>query len=531
MNLYFSPTERNELNFPTSNLSINITDTVINSNDKVEINAEHSFNHIDSNDNIDREEIEINDFYEKYRSTLNKFNNTLTQKKLNKTKVYFIVKSKILQGKEINFAVPIRCSEDLDLSFLELSKSLISMFFFVKVDPKEGQRYIEGRPGNRPYNLKHLVDPEPPFDVEHEFSLEDLILPRKYDVKGDKLDLPEDLELNDPSRLRVERAFDAEGVMRWFSFFLGEYEYTGSMADNTFLINSSNYGINLRYKKNDDGRQEKTNIVSRFKEIDLKKKGFKAFSMYNLMSCILGNTSAVVDKNLIPVFSNLEDAQDLLITTLEEINQPFQVLRKVETPSILEQYRNLDYLDDSFSFQNRYFFPNPDSRIDKIKTRNLKSSSYYHEDNYQTKGPAFVEGTESVEYDVYVPMSQAPPFVPKNVWREEDYWLFLDRYFPGQAEDYSWFESRDMSKSEKVLLKKCQDVKIISMGFADFLEFWNNPTQKNSEILFIPSSKNLKKIKSYKKGNDRLYEYQTKFRDYKNQNLENYTYEIKVSGD
>ncbi|CAM9140411.1 unnamed protein product, partial [Ectocarpus sp. 13 AM-2016] len=40
----------------------------------------------------------------------------------------------------------------------------------------------------------------------------------------------------------------------------------------------------------------------------------------------------LVEKSIIPVFSNLEDAQNLLITVLEEVNEPFQVRRKMEGP-------------------------------------------------------------------------------------------------------------------------------------------------------------------------------------------------------
>ena len=129
---------------------------------------------------------------------------------------------------------------------------------------------------------------------------------------------------------------------------------------------------------------------------------------------------------------------------------------------------------------------------------------------------------------------KANEFAPKHIWREFVFTLFQEENFPNEEEAYSWLESRDMTVADKGLLQKSQDVKIISMGLADFLEFWNNPTTKNGELLFIPSSKNLNKRKLpfiSKKPRDPFYDYQQKFRESKKKDTENYTYEILVSPD
>nr|YP_010922904.1 hypothetical protein RMB59_pgp099 [Colpomenia sinuosa]WJZ45220.1 hypothetical protein [Colpomenia sinuosa] len=494
---------------------------------------------------MDQEDQEMDEFYKKYTEEKSKFDRNISRKKLNKIKLYFIVKSKEVKGKEVNCAVPIRTFDDLGNSIIEKSNLLIASFFHVKVDHNLPGKYIEGRPGTRPFRLDHLIDTQPPFGAEEEVPLENFILPRKYGVDGVKLDLPKDSGLNDPSRLRVEDVMDEFGIMRSYIFFLSEYEYNDSMVDNTFLVNSFRYGTDAREKKSSYGEKDDYSFLKRIKEINFREDGFKSFSISNILSLIFGSKDSRLDKSIIPVFSNIEDAQDLLITVLEEINQPFQVRRKVERPSTIQYYRSLDYLDDSFSLQNRYFFPDPDSNMDKlkdlliryrlIKPRNISyasSGEYYHEDRYQTKGPFFVEDIESVDDDVYIPMTDRSEYAPKYIWRESDYWTFLNYYFPGQAEEYSWLESRDISESDKGLLQKSQDVKIVSMGLADFLEFWNDPSKKNADLLFIPSSKKLNKMKlpfSRKKPQDQFYNYQQKFRDSKKHTQNNYTYEIKIS--
>nr|YP_009694323.1 hypothetical protein Scana_096 [Hapterophycus canaliculatus]AXU40740.1 hypothetical protein Scana_096 [Hapterophycus canaliculatus] len=527
MSIYFPVNDYSELNFPANNLSINITEP---------ISKQDSERHV----NIDQEDIEIGEFYKKYSTERNRFATTTSTKKLNKIKVYFIVKPKLVKGKEVNVAVPIRAFDDLGNSIIEKSNTLIASFFHVRVDHNLPGKYIEGRPGTRPFRLEHLIDTEPPFSTEEEVPLENFILPRMYGADGVKLDLPKDSE--DPSRLRVESAVDEFGIMRSYVFFLSEYEYTDSAIDNTFLVSSYRYGTDAREKKSFYGEKDDHTLLTRIKKINFKEDGFKSFGIANILSVLFGSKGARIDKNIIPIFSNVEDAQDLLITLLEEVNQPFQVRRKVEKASTPEYYRSLDYLDDSFSLQNRYFFPDPESRIDQLKDflikyrfmkpRNISSASqnnYYSENQYQTKGPFFVADIDLT--DAYVPMSQQS-FAPKYIWRESDYWAFLRDYFPGQAEEYSWLETRHITEYDKGLLKKSRDAKIVSMGLADFLEFWNDPARKNADILFIPSSDKLNKKKlpfSPKKSQDQFYNYQQKFRDYKKQDTKNYNYEIKVS--
>lgn len=536
MNLYFSTMEYNELNFPTDNLSTSISNLTRDTNDIQNLDS-------NSNDNnLKKEDTESSQFYKSYMSEEDNFENADSQNKLNKVKLYFIVKSKIVEGKEINYAIPIRSFDDLGNTILEKVNAFIASVFYVKVeDYLHGREYIEGSPGSRPYSLKHMVRPEPPFYAETEFPLEDFMLEKKYKVtSNNKLELLEE-NLGD-KRIRVDYQ-DTLGKMRAFYHWIGHNEYPEAMLDNTFLINTAQYGTDNRSTKSFNGEAEETGFFTRLKELDLKDKDrFKYFNLSNIFSVVSGNVSSTIDKNIIPVFSNLEDAQDLLVTVLEEINQPFQVRRKIESPDKPQYSKSLNYLDDSFSFQNNYFGPEPKGRIERIKSlfninklTNLYKHSdneFYNENKYQTKGPFFLEDLEPIDNDVYIPMSQRTKSAPKYIWRETDYYSFLDRYFPGQPEAYSWWESRDMSDIDKGLLKKSQDIKIISMGLGDFLEFWNNPLKKNAEILFIPSSNdiNKKQLPLFpKKRRDRFYDYQQKFRESKKQENQHYVYEIKIS--
>lgn len=529
MNLYFSPIERNELNFPTSNLSTSLPHLTRDTND---------IQNLDSNrdgDILDQEDIESSQFYKNYTSEEDIFTKKESQKKLNKVKLYFIVKSKIVNGKEVNYAVPIRSFDDLGNTILEKVNTFIASVFYVKVEDKvHGREYIEGSPGSRPYRLEHMVRPDPPFNVEIEFPLENFMLEKKYKVNSNKFELLKENLLD--TRIKVDYQ-DALGKMRAFYYWIGPNEYTEGMLDNTFLVNTSQYGTDNRSTKSFNGEKEENGFFSRVKELDLKDKDrFKYFNLSNIFSVVSGNVSSSIDKNIVPVFSNLEDAQDLLVNVLEEINQPFQVRRKIENPDKSQYSKSLNYLDDSFSFQNNYFRPESAGRFERIKylfkIKNNSLNEFYHENKYQTKGPFFLEDLDPVDNDVYIPMSQRTKSAPKFIWREIDYSSFLDRYFPGQPEAYSWWESRDLSDIDKGLLKKSQDLKIISMGLGDFLEFWNSPLKKNAEILFIPSSNDINKRQLSllpKKSQDRFYNYQQKFRESNKQENDQYVYEIKVS--
>ncbi|CAM9685143.1 unnamed protein product [Ectocarpus fasciculatus] len=527
MNLYFSPTEHYKLHVPVSQLSTNIFENIKNKIEETrEINTDSIINH--DNDNLKEEDIEMLEFHEKYTSELSTFKKTEANKKLNKIKIYFIVKSKIVKGQELNFAIPIRGFDNLGHSRLEKFHSFINILFEIGL-----YKNYEGSPEVRPFSLERIIVAADPYGLNEEFSLEDLVLPKQYGPDGIKIE--SDISMFDMSRLRQVITRTKKGKKGSIYYLSSDYHYTESMVDNTVFTHTSKYVT--------DGKKTKENTF-----VTRAKAGFKIVISTNPLKLIFGNRNSVKNKNIIPVFSSLEDAQDLLITVLEEVNEPFQVRRKMEGLDTNKYDRSLDYLDDPFCYQNRYF--NPENVIEKFKEflrtyrfikarkRSSLKDDYYHENKYQTKGPFCIIDPEPEAGDMtYEPLwlrEQANEFAPRHIWRESDCLLFQEENFLDDAEVYSLLESRDMSIADKVLLKNSQDVKIISMGLADFLGFWNNPTTKNGEVLFIPSSKDLTLNKRgspviSKKPIDPFYEYQQKFRESKKKDTENYTYEIIVS--
>lgn len=548
MNLYFPLTERNELHIPVNQLSSNIFETIKNKIDeKSEINTDSLVDHDENtNDNLEVkniENLEMMNFHEKYTSKLNTLKKSEAHKKINKINIYFIVKSKIVNGKEMTVAIPIRCFDDLGNTNPEKFHNSINNLFNVNVCRERPKRpNTQGSPELKPFNLEEIVFAAHPFGMDEEFSLKDLILPKEYGGDGNKLkpNIPEFDLLSQLIRIKSRNKYTGKART---TYYLGhEYDYNKSSVDNTILSNTSNYVI--------DPKKTNNTFAKRLREIDFKKDGFKVVNTKNLLKLIGGDRTPLVEKSIIPVFSNLEDAQDLLITVLEEVNEPFQVRRKMEGPNTPQYDRSLDYLEDPFCYQNKYFYP--ESVVDKVKDflrayrfiKERKRSSFkddlYNENRYQTKGPFSILDGETADDDhMDEPLwirEQAHEFAPRHIWRETDRILFEAENFPGEGEVYSFLESRDMSVMDKTLLKKGQDVKIISMGLADFLEFWNNPTTKTGELLFIPSSKhlNLNKRKSpvrSKKPIDPFYDYQQKFYESTKKETESYTYEIIVSPD
>ncbi|CAM9096794.1 unnamed protein product [Ectocarpus sp. 8 AP-2014] len=541
MNLYFPLTEHNELHIPVNQLSSNIFETIKDKIDEnSEINTDSLVDHDENiNDNLEVENIEdleMMNFHEKYTSKLNTLKKTEAHKKINKIKIYFIVKSKLVKGKEMTVVIPIRCFDDLGNAKPEKFHNRIQNLF--DIDVLRGRPNTQGSPALKPFILEEIVSAAHPFGLDEEFSLEDLILPKQYGDDGTKLESGiEELDLL--SRLQTMQTRNQyTGKVRTIYYLSADYDYNQSVVDNTIFSTTSNYVI--------DSKKTNNTFAKRLKEIDFKKDGFKIVNTRNLFKLVWGNRTPLIEKSIIPVFSNLEDAQNLLITVLEEVNEPFQIRRKMEGPDTPQYDRSLDYLTDPFCYQNRYFYPK--SGIGKVKDflrkyrfikghkRSSLKDDLYHENKYQTKGPfSILDGETADDYHMDEPLwirEQAHEFAPRHIWRETDCLLFEAEYFPGEREAYSFLESRDMSVIDETLLKKSQDVKIISMGLADFLEFWNNPTTKTGELLFIPSSKHLNKRGSpvrSKKPIDPFYEYQQKFYGSTKKDTKNYTYEIIVS--
>nr|UAX21382.1 hypothetical protein [Alaria marginata]UAX22228.1 hypothetical protein [Alaria marginata]WKZ04804.1 hypothetical protein [Alaria marginata]WKZ04945.1 hypothetical protein [Alaria marginata]WKZ05086.1 hypothetical protein [Alaria marginata] len=435
--------------------------------------------------------------------------NLAAKEKLNKVQVYFIVKSIKGEGKEALVAVPINNFDDLSNSSYGKAISARAGTFLMRTDADLNKKgFIEGKPGNRPFILEHALEVEAPYGSLPELPLEALVLAKKYGINGnlEVQDLTIEEQEEDESKLITEMIVDDSGKERMLYYFLSEYEYDYAFLDNTIFTNVEPYLTTPRDEVSFN-RTFKDILENNIKTIgldDIWNKEKKELRLSEIEDLVYKNTDELLSKNIIPIFSDLEEAQDLLIIVLEELLEPFKTIRFIENSSNQDDYplTNIDYFDDSFTLQNKY--ASPETRMDKIQL-------------WLTK------------YRLIKSRTQLKPQYELNYQR------FLFPRIPEELHEFLEPDERSetayLSESDTVLLDIASNVKIVSMGLGDFLSFWNNSETKNGEILFIPSSKSFKKINLpliSKKPKDRFYEYQQKFRGGDKQKIEDYSYSYEI---
>nr|YP_009182406.1 hypothetical protein MOGBL74 [Costaria costata]ALF62950.1 hypothetical protein MOGBL74 [Costaria costata] len=432
--------------------------------------------------------------------------------KLNKIQVYCIVKPIKVEKKEFLVAVPVNNFDDLSNSSYGKAISARAGTFLMRTDADLNKKgFIEGRPGNRPFILEHALEVQAPYGSLPELPLEALLLPKKYGINGN-LEVPDltiEEQEEDESKLITETIVDDSGKERMLYYFLSEYEYDYAFLDNTIFTNVEPYLTTPRNETsfNRTFKDILENNIKTIKLHDIWNKEKKELRLAEIEDLVYKNTDELLSKNIIPVFSNLEEAQDLLIIVLEELLEPFKTIRFIENSSNQKDYplTNIDYFDDSFTLQNKYAFP--ETRMDKIQL-------------WLTK------------YRLIKSRTQLKPQYELNYQR------FLFPRIPEELHEFLEPDERSetayLSESDTVLLDIASNIKIVSMGLGDFLSFWNNSETKNGEILFIPSSKSFKKRSLpllSKKPRDRFYEYQQKFRGEGKQKIEDYSYSYEIKSD
>lgn len=559
MNFYFTPPviENAELNFSV-NQPISINEDYSNISDK-EIDSKEILN--DVKNESEKKEIDfdkINRFYQ-FNYEKKESRNTKVREKLNTIKIYILVKPTIVDNKKTNVAVPINNYEDLgNTGYGRTITALASTFLMRTAQDLAGQGLSEGSPGSRPFILEHAVGVEPPYDTEEKVSLKDLGK-GLFDKTKFKSQKEKRLELanldgavlgamQEEERLgtglegqvlnsEINREEDAmldldiqilEAAFGLIYYYSSPYEYDYSFLDNTIFTNSRPYQSQPRDEENFNRRW--TDLLKNLKNFNFEEQKNDLKVLFTESDRILfKNTTELLSKNIIPVFCDLEEAQTLLVTVLEELTQPYRAIRPIEgiqsTQVILPNLSNgLDYIDDSLTLENHYVNPNSNKGLQKIqeflkKYRVIKAPSTtfsvddYNADNYQLYGTK----------------------MKKSVY--ESWQLFFDEVEDlGKPYNYRkgpWDDTRSyLTKSDKKLLTIASEIKIISMGLGDFLEFWNNHEIKNGEVLFIPSLNNVKSKKLpfvSRKSKDRFYEYQQKFGGSQKYESNAFTYEITIS--
>ncbi|CAM9095379.1 unnamed protein product, partial [Sphacelaria rigidula] len=223
-------------------------------------------------------------------------------------------------------------------------------------------------------------------------------------------------------------------------------------------------------------------------------------------------------KDLIPVFSSLEEAEKFLLTTLEESLEPFKKHEIHTTPDSLDKTstndrfniilddrriynaRNVDYLDESTSFAfNNYPLnlpiTNKERKINKLaEKRKIKTLSnyrdHYDSNNYDTIRDLFGVNKKPVWYSTYMP---------------------------------AW-----IPKAQTNLLQTGAKTEIIEMDLDDFLKFWSTNEKKMGEIFYIPTSNKSKSFSSNKKKPlKKIHQYQRDFHIKARQKNTKYSYKIK----
>lgn len=496
------PAFSNNLNFPNILTKITYNETNNNSN------CEHL-----TNNNKKKHLEDIGNIYKNYKNPLNQ---SKVHQRLNKIKIYFIAKTIEIEGQRTTVAIPINTLDDLSNSgYAKALTSRVGLFQMrANIDPKD-LKPNEGTPGNQPFLLGHIVECNGSFDGIPNISLEDLKIPGE--LKVDNMSEEEKQVLQD-SKLKVQTQFivDQNGVGRTIHYYVyqDQYEYDYIFLDNTIFTNVESYYTDPRDRDNFKKTfVDKLKNLKDFNFVNFWDKEKKTLLILESTDIFYKNTDELLNKNIIPIFSNFEDAQNLLITVLEEILEPYKkydFLKKNEFTPL----SNIDYIDDSFNFKNRVIsYKTIINQLKHwlVKYRVLKSTTTTSQQHYQN-----------------YPNQNNIYYRQDNVNKANH----NDRSFNENSYFYNEIYINDF---DEVLFSMLNNTKIVSMGLEDFFYFWNNKETKNGEVVFIPSLKELRKTQFIlspsikKESKDQFYEYQKQFRNKTTNNIPSYFYELKSS--
>ena len=438
----------------------------------------------DKEDHLDYAQIEdMLKIHEKYQ-TKSQRKNTLI-KKLNKTKVYFIAKSMNIEDDKMIVAVPINNFDDLTMTGdnqMIISRSMIFQF----KTAMDLSYDIEGMPGNRPYIFPYIVKfAEGPYRAC-----------RKV-LRLKDLDIVEGKEIPDEPDPNNEKYWEKDGILRE-DYGLSHYD-----IEQAFHTTPKHYSIDPRDLQNFTKTWK--DYVRNFKDLNfndlISKKKEVVPDRDKLGSIVKKNTVESQSKHIIPVFSNLEEAQHLLLTVFEELMEPYKTptrrLPDLDLKNI--DYTNVDYLDMPLIHADNTNIPttklekilDPISRLDRLKYPVRTINSFK---------------SLLAKYRLIKSNTELKPHL-KN---------------------YGW--DCDISLKNPKKYQQALNIKIIKMGLGDFLTFWNNKEIKHGEVLFLPSTQTSSKLKllSFDKNpDDKFYQYQHKFQRRAKRQTDDYIYEIK----
>nr|YP_011006594.1 hypothetical protein V2488_pgp082 [Halosiphon tomentosus]WAM63739.1 hypothetical protein [Halosiphon tomentosus] len=518
--------------------------------------------HLKTPTNINKESVNNNDNYfitdnnnndelnNSYKDYKRKGEISKAHKKLNETKVYFITKSIKKDKKEFTVILPI--SNFDNLSNTQYGKSMSALFGTFQMrsnDDLNNRGLREGKPGNRPFILEHVLECEGPYSMISKLPKKELYIPEeKEEENTDHLSEEEKIVLASSKMMIKTEVFMLDnGKSTTVSYFVTEHEYDYTFIDNTIFANTSPYLTDPRDLNNfnktllDTIKIFKNGGICYLEDLRDTDKKFskllKILDLQNITELMFKNTDEVLSKSIIPVFSNQQDAEDLLITVLEELMSNYKLSASPDRYSLFayvgvnEEYDrpleahddfignfykdlkefypipmgDLDYVDESFNFDSSIKASYPETTINRVKDwlirhRLIKSESMFR---------------SIYDANHYYP-DYADTYMGK---KERTVMLSLD--IDEKAEEEVTRLKKAVTKADQFLLDELDKtevmVKVVSMNLGDFLEFWNTNEIKNGELLYIPEAQSLKTPclpKKDKDGNNESEVHEYKYKNY-----------------
>lgn len=433
--------------------------------------------------------------------------------KLNETRVYLIVKpvnKKIDTQYRTRFISTLQFEEPVDLYTVGISVLPINNFENLLNHPSNRQALVrdivyqhrakdrflksQSKPGNRTFELDESLSPEPPFKGTITNKIEDLDPEDETPTENEEnyvtyneqdYDLEYECERfrDSPIFKRLRKRFFCRFVeepyhdwiqvvwsLALFEDELEPYEYRTADIDPTLFTNPNKF---------------------------------------------FPRTDKIRNKNILPIFASLEEAEKLLLTVIEDLMEPY---RKKPVFFTLEELIVLKNGDREFCQDNEEFFDknytvtyNIEDMFDPTNVDYLDESLSYASKSHKNTPNYAMPSTKLERKENWLAENRK---IETETNYENHFYDSYDRYGDLFRREYEFINDLKMPKVNAMLLKTAINTKIVEMGLGDFLELWNANDLKNDEILFIPTSKKIRTLKSpfgHKNFIDKFYNYQDSF--------------------
>lgn len=387
----------------------------------------------------------------KFDEFLNIYNDSIIQnqeendvrKRLNKIKVYLIVKSKFVIDKESYILLPINNFENL--SNKPVSRLYLHRDGLFEINANSNLYFDNRPPGERRfYLLDELLNTHGAFDSQLDIKIRNAIIETEEDIL-EKKGLKGKILGNDPNYYTSSEY----EIFDYLPEIDPDPEIWREEDKNSMWVQK--YGIPKQDYEYDEAEMD--NIMF--------NNSIKYFSG--------------TEKNIFPVFESLEDAEKLLLTIFEDLLEPFRKKRLV-----LKQDNFL-----RLSKREQFMFLLPSSYLLNIE-------------NLQVYDPVNLDYLDNLDqYETKNGLTTKLNFI-KN-WLAENRWInsYTKIEPPYLIENYD--QNAYITISNTLLLNSILNTKIIEISLGDFYDIWlqrellkQNIFFKNKINIIIP-----KKIRTF----------------------------------